>query len=165
MNKKIDSVLQIIDKIVEAALFVITITMLIAGVLQIFYRYVMNASLSWSEELMRFLYVWMTMIGASLAVRRKQFTTIEAVYNKICEKSEIGGKILMIIAVVLQMGFFVMLAIYGAQLSTKNMIQASPAMGLPIGIAYLALPIGGYLGALYCLFELYDRFKKEDATE
>ena len=157
---KIELAMKLMDKIVEAALFVIVMVMLIAGAMQIFSRYVLNSSLSWSEELMRFLYVWMTLIGTSLAVRRKQFTTIEAVYNKVCEKSAVGGKVLMIIAVVLQIGFFLVLSIYGTQLAQKNMLQASPAMGLSMGIAYLALPIGGYLGILYCLFELYDRFKK-----
>lgn len=161
--KKIDTALMIVDKIIEATLFVITMVMLIAGVMQISCRYILNTSLSWSEELMRYLYVWMTLIGSSLAVRRKQFTTIEALYNKVCEKSEVGGKILMVIAIILQMSFFMMLAIYGMKLSAKNMAQASPAMGLSVGIAYLALPIGGYLGVIYCLFELYDRFKKESA--
>ncbi len=166
MKKRIDSIMNIVDKIVEAMLFVVTITMLISGILQIVYRYLLNASLSWSEELMRYLYVWLTMIGASLAVRRKQFVTIEAVYNIINKKSPVAGKILTVVAIIMQVSFFIVLAIYGQQLAAKNMAAESPAMGLSMGIAYLALPLGGYLGCIYCLFELYDRFvKKEELTQ
>ena len=63
-----------------------------------------------------------------------------------------------VLAVLMQVSFFIVLAIYGQQLVVKNMAATSPAMGLSMGIAYIALPLGGYLGCIYCLFELYDRF-------
>lgn len=159
-TKYFEKVISWLDRIVETMLFCVVIVMLCAGTAQIFCRYVLNASLSWSEEMMRYLYVWLTMIGSSLAVRRKQFTTIEALYNMICKASPVGGMVLTVAAIVLQIGFFAMLAIYGQQLVVSNLAQVSPAMRISMGGAYFALPLGGYLGIIYCLIELYDRFAK-----
>lgn len=157
---KLDVAISWLDRTIEFLLFIITMVMLAAGVAQVFCRYILNSSLSWSEELMRYLYVWMTLVGTSLAVRRKQFTTIEAVYNKICSASSAAGNALMVLCIILQIGFFIMLAVYGQQLAAKNMMQSSPAMGVSVGIAYMIFPIGGWLGIIYSLIELYDRFGK-----
>ena len=44
--------------------------------LQVFFRYVLNASLSWSEELTRLLFVWLTFLGFGLAAQRGALPTI-----------------------------------------------------------------------------------------
>ncbi len=155
-NNKWDKIFSMLDRVVEAMLFIIVMIMLSAGVAQIVSRYILKQSLSWSEELMRFLYVWLTLIGTSLAIRRNQFTVIDAIANAIRSKSKIASAILYIFTVAMQLGFFVMLTKYGWALAAKNFFQDSPAMRISMGVAYLALPIGGALGIIYSLISIRD---------
>ncbi len=46
--------------------------------LQVFFRYVLNASLTWSEEVSRFTYVWFVYLGVSMAVRSKDHVRVVA---------------------------------------------------------------------------------------
>lgn len=156
---KLEHAISLLDRCIEFILFIIVIVMTCAGVAQIFFRYVLQSSLSWSEELMRYLYVWMTMIGVSLAIRRKQFTAIEAIYNLINAKSSFVGRVLQVTVVALQISFYFVLIQQGIILCQKNMDATSAAMQLSMGIAYLAIPIGSILGIIYCLISLWDLFK------
>lgn len=158
--KPIDKLFTTIDRVIEFLLFIVIMVMLCVGVAQIVARYVLHSSLSWSEELMRYLYVWMTMIGTSLAIRRNSFTVIDAIANLIRKKSDKAGLVLYGFITILQILFFSLLAVYGWQLSSRNFAQLSPAMRFPIGIAYLALPLGGVLGVTYTLISIRDYWLK-----
>lgn len=147
------------DFCVEACLFVIVIAMLAAGIAQVLARYVFQASLSWSEEFMRFSYVWMTLIGTSLAIRRKQFTSIEAIANLLKQRFPVSQKFFWLATIALQIFFFVLLTRYGMQLVTRNLHQVSPAMGVSMGLAYCALPAGGVLGVLYSGISIWDELR------
>lgn len=155
-TKTLDHILTALDRTIEVFLFIIVMVMLCAGVAQIVARYILQASLSWSEELMRYLYVWMTMIGTSLAIRKNSFTVIDAIANLIRKKSDKAGMVLYGCITILQAGFFILLAVYGWQLASRNFGQLSPAMRFPIGVAYLALPLGGVLGSIYVLISVRD---------
>ncbi len=157
----VDRVFYYLDTIIEALLFAITLAMLLAGVAQIVSRYVIQSSLSWSEELMRYLYVWLSMVGTALALRRHQFTVIESIVNKIGKKSIKAGKAMWIMVELFQILFFVYLTLYGWCLVSKNLNFDSPALGVSMGLVYLALPLGGFLGLLYCGISIWDLSKKE----
>lgn len=159
-NNTWDTVFDWLDKAIEAVLFIIVIVMLTSGLAQVFFRYVIQSSLSWSEELMRYLYVWMTMIGAALAIRKNQFTVIETFKNLIRAKSALAGTVLYVFITGLMLGFFVLLTFWGWRVASVNFFQNSPAMGISMGGAYLALPIGGVLGILYTLISVRDYVRK-----
>jgi TRAP-type C4-dicarboxylate transport system permease small subunit len=156
---KVRAVFRFFDTCVNGFLFLGVIIMIVVGMAQIIARYVLQASLSWSEELMRFLYVWLTMIGVTIAIKNEQFTTIEILSKMVGEKiPKVGGAIKSIVTV-LQVFFFVILVIFGTRLVVSNLNQISPAIGMQMGIAYCALPAGGILGLLYCLISIWERYK------
>lgn len=157
----VDRTFHYLDTVIEALLFAITLAMLLAGVAQIVSRYVIQSSLSWSEELMRYLYVWLSMVGTALALRRHQFTVIESIVNMIGKKSIKIGKYIWILVEFLQITFFAFLIFYGWRLVSKNLNFVSPALGISMGLVYLALPLGGFLGLLYCSISIWDLSKKE----
>ena len=109
---------------------------------------------------MRYLYVWVSMIGMALALRRNQFTVIEAVSNMIREKAPCLSKILNFSVMCSQIIFFCLLTFYGSRLVFKNLNFVSPALGVPMGLAYVALPLGGVLGLLYCGIAIWDHNKE-----
>ena len=63
--KKLEQVSDIINKCVSYIGMVIFIVLIVACVAQVFFRFILNNSLSWSEELARYCFIWMHMLGAS----------------------------------------------------------------------------------------------------
>jgi len=57
------------------AVFALSITIILLS-LQVFFRYVLNASLTWSEEISRFTYVWFVYLGVSIATRSKEHVRV-----------------------------------------------------------------------------------------
>ncbi len=67
---------------IEYLLFGLGFTMAIVVAVQVFFRYVLNQSLFWSEELARFLLVWLTFFGASVAYYRQANPGIDFLYSR-----------------------------------------------------------------------------------
>ncbi|WP_129600641.1 TRAP transporter small permease [Anaerophilus nitritogenes] len=78
-----NKVLKALDKIEDTVL--ITMFMAMVGVIcfQVIMRYVFNNSLSWSEELGKFLFVWLSWLGISIGHRRKEHIKITLLIDKL----------------------------------------------------------------------------------
>ncbi|MBQ4425891.1 MAG: TRAP transporter small permease [Lachnospiraceae bacterium] len=141
-------VLDLTDKFIEYLMLLLISVMLIVGFAQVFCRYVLSNSLSWSEELMRFIYVWVIMIGINLGIRHKSLAAITALSDIIAKKSKIAAKTMSIVCLLVQLFVCVILSWYGYQYMVTAK-QTSAAMLIPMKYVYVALPLGGFLGVIY----------------
>jgi len=125
----------------EFLLLVLTVVMLIVLSLQVFMRFVMDNSLSWSEELSRYCFIWLIYIGISLGVKRQKHIRMSALLIFLKDKTKM---IIEITANLLFLSFCVVIIFYGSELSLRfiQYMQTSPALGIPIGVVYLAAPVG-----------------------
>ncbi len=74
--------LRFLDENIEKMLCVIALALMSAVIVaQVFCRYVLNSSLSWSEELARYLFIWMIYIGISYGVKLDKHICVDAVYT------------------------------------------------------------------------------------
>lgn len=107
---------------------------------QVIARYVFNHSISWSEELARYLFVWMIWLGTSMATRTNSHITVDVIPNKFHGRSRF---VLDIVINIIWMSLCAFLAISGGEV-IKNAIargkMASSMPWLPVWIVYLALP-------------------------
>ena len=71
-----------INRWIEFFLFGLGLSMSIIIAVQVFCRYVLNHSLFWSEELARYLLVWLTFLGASVAYYRNVHPGIDVIYAR-----------------------------------------------------------------------------------
>lgn len=140
-------------------LVILVVIMLVVGTMQVIWRYVLQHSLSWSEELMRYLYVWVTMIGMSIGIRRKGLAYISGLIDFISKKSIIGKKLIIIIGFSVQIVLFAFITIYGWKLSMQTMGQLSPALRCSMGYVYLSMPVGGILSLIYTADEIRNYLK------
>jgi C4-dicarboxylate transporter, DctQ subunit len=111
---------------------------------QVVLRYVFNYSLSWSEEAARYLIVWFVFIGSSIAVREKAHATMDALVTYLPEK---GKRIFSILANTISILFCVVLIWSGIQI-VSGVVEfgtVTPAIGLPMYLPYLAIPVGAAL--------------------
>lgn len=115
--------------------------------IQIIMRYVFQQSLSWSEELARYVFLWQIWLGASYAVKEQRHLRIEVLKDAF---KGVGKKYLEIITLLIWFGFSLFLAIKGSQLTIMLIQrgQVSPAMQIPMAYAYASVPIGCGLMAI-----------------
>ncbi len=151
-------ILEGISRVVFILLTVLVAAMVIIGAMQVFWRYVLAASLSWSEETLRYLNIWTIFLGISLGIPRGLHTAVEAIYSVL---SPAGGKALGKIVQILSCGFALLMVLVGAEFALFNGAQLSPTMRLPMLYVYIAIPIGGALAFLFSLGELLKPGKEE----
>lgn len=110
-------------------------------------RYVFSSSTSWAEELIRYLMIWITFIGGSVCVRKGAHIRMDFLLT-IVPKS-VGNAITRLVLLIAA-AFCAALFVYGCRLVafTVELEQTSPAMGIPMWLPYLAIPIGSALMVL-----------------
>ena len=105
-----------------------------------FFRYVLNDSIVWAEELARYLFVWLTFVGGGLGVGRN----IHVGVDSLVEMMTPGPKLLVLICVEISIVVFVVMLTYvGIQFTLFGMKQNALLLGIPMGYVNLAVPVGG----------------------
>lgn len=119
-------------------LLIVTVTLTF---IQVVMRYIFHNSLAWSEELARYLFLYLIWIGAAYAVKREQHLRIEIILNRIPkEKLKTFENFIYFI----WLGFSVFLFISSLNMTMDVFAsgQLSPAMRIPMGYAYISIPLG-----------------------
>ena len=145
-----------IDSVLEKFLIGVMGVMVVNVLWQVFSRYILQSSSSWTEELARFLLIWLGLFGAAYATGKKLHLAIDLLPNKLegVKKRRLDQ---IIHSLVLLFGLFPMV-IGGGRLVylTLTLEQISSAMSLPMGIVYLSIPVSGALIVYYSLLNLID---------
>jgi C4-dicarboxylate transporter DctQ subunit len=143
----------------EYMLTVLMGTMAILVFVQVIFRE-LGSSLSWSEELTRYVAVWVTFVGGSLGIKRGAHIGVEAIKVKLPEKARLAFDLIGLAVC----AFFCYICIkYGITIIEKQIAtaQKSPAMRIPMWWAYLAIPVGLGLGFIRCVQVAIDELKNE----
>lgn len=143
-------------KFVLIALFAIII---VCVSLQVFYRYVLNDPLTWSEELARFSFMWMVFLGLGLAERDDQHIAVDFFVGKM------PSGIQRIVRIAVEIFCIAVLAV--ACYNSFGVIQVQAAMrsvALNISMAYfaVAVPIGFAILCVYKFFSIARISKTKD---
>lgn len=135
-------VLKWLDDYFEAVFMVILLFVMSIFIgLQVFMRYVMQNSLSWSEELSRYMYIYMLYLGISYGVRTNRHLRISVIQNLLKEK---GQKVLSLLSDVLFLGFSIVVVINSTKVAMliAKLGQVTASTGMPMYIVYMGVPIG-----------------------
>lgn len=120
---------------------------------QVVMRYVFSNSLSWSEELARYIFLWISWIGASYAVKERSHFRVEMFANKFKGKARMKFELIILI---IWFMFSAMMAYLGTMLVlflVENG-QISPAMEIHISWVYASVPIGCGMMSLRLIVEI-----------
>lgn len=155
-------VLRFLDDNLEKMLCTITLALMSAIiVLQVFFRYVLNNSLAWSEELARYLFIWTIYIGISYGVKMDKHVAVDAVYTYMPKGVK---KYYAMVAYALFMIFAVLVIYYGVTVVGMQITsgQVSPAMGLPMQYVYVAPVVGMVLTVIRLVQKIIEAAKAEE---
>ena len=109
--------------------------------IQVIMRYVFANSLTWSEELARYLFVWLVYFSVSFTARRQKHIRIDAAINLYPKKMR---PYIEILSEIIVLAFSIFIAVTGVTVYHKITWsgQMSPAIGLPMQFVYAAPMIG-----------------------
>lgn len=143
------------DILLKIAAAGLVLTTLIVG-WQVFGRYVLNQSPSWSEQAALTLMIWYVFLAAAAGVREGIHIRILALENAL---PKAGQRSVRIVSDVVVAGCGLALAIWGTELVMATWDHIIPSLGLPRGIAYFALPLSGVLIILFSLERLLEEIQ------
>jgi TRAP-type C4-dicarboxylate transport system permease small subunit len=145
---------RLLEKIIAYVLIILMAANVLNVIWQVFTRFVLRHPSSFSEELARYLLVWVGVLGGAYAVGKKIHLAIDILPTKLTGKSQIGLG-LFIQFCILAFAVFV-LFIGGWRLVdlTLSLNQISAALRIKLGYVYLVLPISGLLIAFFTLDEI-----------
>lgn len=134
-----------------AAVGLVLMTLIIGW--QVFGRYVLNSSPSWSEQASLALMIWYVSLAAAAGVREGFHIRIVALENAVGPKTRLWMRIISNIIVG---GCGLAMLVWGGQLVAKTWSHVIPSLRLPRGLAYLGLPIAGALMAVFSLERIFE---------
>lgn len=143
--------------ILEIVISSILIILVVVSFYQVITRYVFRVSLSWSEELARYLLLWFGMLTAAYCFKIKVHFALTFVFKKF--PFAVRKIINIFIFSVLNIMFLVMI-IWGFKYAYIAIGTNSPVMKLPLPFVYAAIPVGGGLMLFYNTINFYKSFIK-----
>ena len=106
-----------------AAVALLAITVVLV-VLQVFFRYVLNSSLSWSEEAARYLFIWAAVLGFSSSMEARRLFSFEMLFARLSAR---GRRICLALFALAAAGFLWALIVNGSVVTTTAISLKCPA--------------------------------------
>jgi TRAP-type C4-dicarboxylate transport system permease small subunit len=143
-----------IDRIIEWIVAAIFAGMVLVGAWQVFSRFVLNVTPSWSEEIQIFGHIWLVFLAIPIAYRRGAHITVEAIRRVLAPWM---NKALDLLIELLWVGFAVATAYYSYRVSLVTGNSVSPGLEIPMSYPYY----GMVLGSAYLLLVVLRRLAGE----
>lgn len=143
-----------INAMVASVLFA---ALTIVVTLQVFTRFVLHIPFLWSEEVARFLFFWVVLLGAALSVKNRRHFVIDVTGTQ--PETRTGARRLLfdVLPTVLVLGFCVFLLVQGIGYARVGLLRTATNSGLSMALVYAAIPVFAVLGIVYTATQLFLR--------
>ncbi|WP_423408316.1 TRAP transporter small permease [Heyndrickxia sp. MSNUG] len=156
--KAIDSINRVVGILLSLMLGVMSILI----ILQVISRFVINFPLTWSEELSRYLMIYIVFLGAGLAMRHNNLISIELLPESLSGNKR---KVVIILVMIISIIFFAILFKQGIDMLGMVKMQSSPGLQLSMSIPYASIPIGSFVLAINSLAVILDQLSNKQEGE
>jgi len=149
------------DRFEEVLLVLLLISMTLVLGVQIIARYVFQNSLTWSEELVRYLFIWSAFLGVPYCINKGASLKVVQFIDYLPAKLK---NIVLMIDRVLMVVFFAAIFVFGLLVVKNSFLngQRSPALGLPMYIVYLSVVVGSGLAIIRVIEKIVLCLKNKD---
>ena len=146
-----------IDKVLGAFLAFLMFAMTADVLYGVVTRYVFGSQASWSEELARFLLIWIGILGAAYVAGKNMHLSIDLLKPRLSKSS--AHRIDTMIYWIVILFAFLVLVVGGLRLIyiTQTLGQLSPALQVPMSVIYAVVPLSGLLIIYYQLLSILDK--------
>lgn len=152
MYKKLESAVTVLENGMVVTLIVV---MSVAVFAQVLFRYAMEIPLSWTEELSRYCLIWLTFIGASLALREKGHFALEYLLEKLPDRMRLLAELGLLLVIEVFLG---VMLYTGLVMLPITALQVSASLRITMDYVYLAIPIGSAFMLIHNSGMIWDKF-------
>jgi TRAP-type C4-dicarboxylate transport system permease small subunit len=146
-----------IDKVLAKLLIIIMSIMVINVLWQVFSRYFLGAPSSFTDELARYLMIWIGILGAAYVSGRNKHVAIDVLPSRLSAKTQ--KKLSLVVRILIILFCLFALVIGGSRLVyvTYVLDQYSPALQVPLALVYMVIPISGILIIYYKITDILNQ--------
>lgn len=162
MEDILDKIISCMQKFLKTILVAIGIAMLITAWVHIFCRFVLNSSLSWSEELLKVMLVWFCLFSTSIIAVERGHVSI------VVFKEKMPKPIAQLLSLITQMFMYLasfMVVYIGFRMVVNTLERHTPAANIPYPIVYGAIPVAFLVITVYEFRNLLKDVKKYKNNE
>ncbi|WBL23327.1 MULTISPECIES: TRAP transporter small permease [unclassified Zunongwangia] len=147
---------KVLDKLLGGVLVFLMTLIVIAVLWQVFSRYVLQNPSSVTEEIARYLLIWIGLLGAAYASGQQEHLAINILPPKLNPDNRV--KLMIFINILIILFCVTVLIIGGGNLVLMNIElgQDSAALHLPLSVVYTVIPLSGALIIIYKLNEIFN---------
>ena len=127
------------DWILNGVLFLLLAVMVAVIGAQVWYRFVFNNPLDWSEELGRYLFIWISFIGAAVGIRQRVHLGIDIIQK--LTSPRVYRVVSVVVNLLIQI-FLLTIAYSGFKILNVIKFQSSASLHIPMLYPYMAVPVG-----------------------
>jgi TRAP-type C4-dicarboxylate transport system permease small subunit len=152
-----------LDKIVAWMLITLMGLMVLNVSWQVLSRYVVQNPSSFTDELSRYMLIWLGMLGAAYVAGQNQHLAIDILPNKLSGKPKM--KLLVLINSLVLLFALIAMVLGGSNLVyiTYILDQKSATLQIPLAYIYTIIPISGLLVVYYQIFQISNHLKHQTA--
>ena len=149
-------------KILEWIMIVIFALLVLDVLFQVFSRYLLGTSLTWTEEFARFALIWMTILGAAYLNGKKEHLSMDFLYQKFSDSNK--RKVAILIQVLIFLFALIVMVIGGLNLvyTTLHLEQLSGTLRIPLGYVYAIMPFSGFLIMCFSIYHISNIYNKKE---
>lgn len=155
----------ILDRISRFVVVLALSVMVMAILLQVFCRYILNSPLSWPEELTIFLMAWVAFIGSAVAVKSSEHIGVDLLIFFLPQKIK---DIVLLVIKITMMVFAIFLFKAGLQMAEYGLTMTADALRIPMFWPRLSMPVGGFIMIIHLTYQIIadieTMFKKDVAA-
>lgn len=130
----------------EAVVVAMAATMVILVLTNVVCRYLLGFSLVWAEEVSQYLMVWVTFLGAGLALRQGRHVAVEFLQDHMAPASKRKLRWGVLLAM---LAFLIFITVLGVMFFWFARDMETPVLNISMAIPYAAVPIGSLLAAIH----------------
>jgi len=149
-----NSLLSKINHVLEKLLMLMMLAIVVTVSWQVFSRFILGSPSSYTEELSRYLLIWIGVLGAAYAYKTKAHLGLDLFVEKLPAELKHYALVLIEILVLL---FATLVMVYGGlslMILTLELKQTSAALGLQMGWVYSVIPLSGMLITLFAALNI-----------
>ena len=144
---------QTLNRVIEWLLIILMGALTVVVTWQVIARYIMTNPSSWTEELARFMLVWVSILGAAYVSGKREHIAIDILQQRMKPAKRRRFQIL-VDSIIILFALFVFV-IGGINLVEITLHQISSAMRIPLGYVYAIIPFSGILIIVYALLDIF----------
>lgn len=151
---------KLLDRCVDFFTAMLVLGMTVVVFISVFYRYVLNHPLSWTEEVTRLMIVWLSFVGAYVAMREKKHIGFDLFVAKMPKNAR---RTVFALGQILIAVFLFVVVWEGSIFAGEFLDVTMPYTNIPIGwFAYSVFPISGALMLMQTVIDFADSFKNRE---